>query len=77
MSAPVEISRIQADALTIRPSRVLAWLWAAPWIALGFVARVLWVGVALALASARAGWVTATVSIEQAQADAARRRGGP
>jgi hypothetical protein len=67
-----EISRIQADALKIDPGKVLAWLLALPFLVLGYSVRLVWVVIALALASAKAGWQTATAHLEQVQ----KRPGG-
>ena len=72
MSVSAEISRIQADALKIDPGKVLAWLLALPFLVLGYSVRLVWVVIALALASAKAGWRTATTHLEQVQ----KRSGG-
>ncbi len=72
MSVSAEISRIQADALKIEPGKVLAWLLALPFLVLGYSVRLVWVVIALALASAKAGWNTATSHLKQAQ----KRPGG-
>lgn len=72
MSVSAELSRIQADALQLQPGKVLAWLVALPFLILGFAARIVWVGIALAIASVNAGWTAGTKHLEQVQ-----QRGAP
>lgn len=71
VSVSVDLSRIQADAAKIDPMRVLVFLFALPFLVLGWIARVLWVAVALAMASAREGWSVASAQIANRQKQAA------
>lgn len=70
-TASVDLSRIQASAAAIEPMRVLVFLFALPFLVLGWVARIVWIAVALALASTREGWTVASAQVERRQKQAA------
>lgn len=71
VSASVDLSRIQAEAARIDPMRVLVFLFALPFLVLGWIARIVWIGIALALASAKEGWTVASAQVERRQKQAA------
>jgi hypothetical protein len=57
-------ARIQADAKTIDPLKVLLFLLMAVPFLLGWTARIVWIVIALLLAACKDGWTQASSQIE-------------
>lgn len=73
MALTVPVERIRVEAAKLDPVKVLLWLLAAPFLALGWTARAAWFVLSMAIAAAKVGWETGPTRTSAPRGQAVRR----